>query len=58
MFDHNTKLLQEILAELQANNALLRLQAAELIAIKQLDQQIVDNTNPRQVFGLSAVQLK
>ena len=47
------KLLKEILTAIQQsnaqavdNNALLRLQAAELIAANQRLQIIVDNTNP------------
>jgi hypothetical protein len=55
MFSHDeTTLLREILQTLQcsqetatANNALLRVQAVESIAIKQLLQIIVNNTNPK-----------
>jgi hypothetical protein len=56
MHDEN-EILREILEELQDENSLLRLVAAEQIASKQLLQTIANNTQPKPVYSVRLTQL-
>lgn len=56
--DDETEILKQILCALEANNAELRLIAAEQIASKQLLQTIVNNTTPRPTSRIAKVLFK